>query len=291
MTTSDQGPIVQSALLRSELLRLRKEKGMTQEQVARTLEWSPSKLIRVEGGKNSITRTDLQALLRLYDVTSESRHERMQALARGAREPAWWNAYRGEFDDAFLTFVGYSAGAAYIRHFHGTVIPGLLQTERYAEVLSTGVVSSQKQAMGVKLRMQRQRELAKRTNPPRQHYIIDEAVIRRHVGIKADPAIMPEQLRHIADTAEQDELLTVRVIPFSVGAHLGIHGPFSLLEFDGDLNDVLYLEGRRGNSTLITGDDEKISEYRDNFETLLDEALPPEETIALIRQAAEDLMA
>ncbi|WP_376741375.1 Scr1 family TA system antitoxin-like transcriptional regulator, partial [Actinomadura latina] len=34
----------------------------------------------------------------------------------------------------------------------------------------------------------------------------------------------------------------MRVIPFSAGAHLGLEGPFSILEFDGDLDDVLYLE-------------------------------------------------
>ncbi|PRX05166.1 UNVERIFIED_ORG: helix-turn-helix protein [Actinomadura viridilutea] len=288
---SDQGPVVQSALLRSELVRLRKEKGMTQEQVARALEWSPSKVIRIEGGKNAITRTDLQALLMVYDVTSESRQERLQALARGAREPAWWNAYKGEVEDTFLNFVGYAAGASYIRGFHGTVVPGLLQTREYAEVLSTGMVSPTQQAFGVKLRMQRQEELARRENPPRQYYIMDEAVIRRHVGISADPAIMPTQLRHIADTVENDDLIKVRVIPFSRGAHLGLYGPFTLLEFEGGLGDVLYLEGRPGNSVMITGDDSRIAEYRDNFETLLDEALPVEESLALIRQAAEDLMA
>ncbi|TDD76686.1 helix-turn-helix domain-containing protein [Actinomadura rubrisoli] len=289
--TTDQGPIVQSALLRTELVRLRKEKGMTQEQVARRLEWSPSKLIRVEGGKNAITRTDLQALLSVYDVSSESRQERLQSLARGAREPAWWNSYRGEFDDAFLTYVGYAAGAAYIRHFHGTVVPGLIQTPEYAQVLSTGMVSPQQQAFGVKLRIQRQQELAKRENPPRQYYIIDEAVVRRHVGIKVDPAIMPNQLRHIADSVEANEALTVRVIPFSVGAHLGIYGPFTVLEFEGGLNDVLYLEGRAGANVMITGNDEQIAEYRDNFEILQDEALSADESLALIRQAAEDLMA
>ena len=60
---SDQGPVVQSALLRNELVRLRKERKMTQETVAENLEWSPSKLIRVEGGRSSITKVDLDALL------------------------------------------------------------------------------------------------------------------------------------------------------------------------------------------------------------------------------------
>ncbi|MFI0406102.1 helix-turn-helix domain-containing protein [Actinomadura sp. 3N508] len=289
--TSDQGPIVQSALLRAELVRLRKEKKLTQDQVARQLEWSPSKLIRVEGGKNAITRTDLQALLRVYDVTSEGRQERLQSLARGAREPAWWNTYRGEFDPNFLNYVGYSAGAAYIRQFHGSVIPGLIQTPEYAEVLSTGKVSEQGRALGAKLRIQRQQELAKRQNPPRQHYIVDEAVIRRHVGIRVDPAIMPNQLIRIADTAERDDRLTIRVLPFSTGAHLGLEGPFSLLEFDGDLDDILYLEGRAGASLMISGDDDRIPEYRDTFELLLEQALPAEKSIELLRQAAEDLMA
>jgi len=289
--SSDQGPIVQSALLRAELVRLRKEKKLTQEQVARQLEWSPSKLIRVEGGKNAITRTDLQALLRVYDVTSEGRQERLQALARGAREPAWWNEYRGELDPGFLNYVGYSAGAAFVRQFHGTVIPGLIQTPEYAEVLSTGKASERARVLAAKLRIQRQQELAKRQNPPRQHYIIDEGVIRRHVGIKIDPAIMPAQLNHIADLAERDDVVTVRIIPFSAGAHLGLEGPFTILEFDGDLADVLYLEGRPGASLMITGEDERIAEYRDTFELLLEQALPADQSIALIRTAAEDLMA
>jgi transcriptional regulator with XRE-family HTH domain len=289
--SSDQGPIVQSALLRAELVRLRKQKKLTQEQVARQLEWSPSKLIRVEGGKNAITRTDLQALLAVYDVTSEGRQERLQALARGAREPAWWNAYRGELDSSFLNYVGYSAGAAFIRQFHGTVIPGLIQTPEYAEVLATGKASETARVLAAKLRIQRQQELAKRENPPRQHYIIDEAVIRRHVGIRTDPAIMPAQLNHLADAAESDDLLTVRVIPFSTGAHLGMEGPFSILEFDGDLDDVLYLEGRSGASVMVSGEDDKVIEYRDTFELLLEQALPADQSIALMRQAAEDLMA
>jgi Helix-turn-helix. len=289
--SSDQGPVVQSALLRAELVRLRKQKKLTQEQVARQLEWSPSKLIRVEGGKNAITRTDLQALLAVYDVTSEGRQERLQALARGAREPAWWNAYRGELDPSFLNYVGYSAGAAFIRQFHGTAVPGLIQTPEYAEVLSTGKASETARVLAAKLRIQRQQELAKRENPPRQHYIIDEAVIRRHVGIRTDPAIMPAQLNHVADIAEHNDLVTVRVIPFNTGAHLGMEGPFSILEFDGDLDDVLYLEGRSGASVMISGEDDKVIDYRDTFELLLEQALPADQSIAMIRQAAEDLMA
>lgn len=288
---TDQGPVVQSALLRSELIRLRKENDLTQEQVARALDWSTSKLIRVEGGKSGITRTDLQALLQHYGVTSEGRIERLQELARGARQPAWWNVYKGDASESYLNFVGYEAGASYIRHYHGSMIPGLLQTPEYAQVLTAGEVGTTDVAITVKLRMQRQHELSQRENPPRQYFIIDEAVIRRHVGINVDPAIMPNQLRHIVEAVESNPLITVRVIPFSVGAHLGLFGPFTLLEFKGGLSDVLYFEGGRAPSVLLTGENPRIAEYQAAFEELQDAALPVDRSLDLMTRVADEFMA
>jgi transcriptional regulator with XRE-family HTH domain len=286
---NDQGPVVQSALLRSEVIRLRKESGLTQEQVAADLDWSPSKLIRVEGGRSSITKVDLDALLTRYGVTSESQRERLQALNRGAREQRWWDVYREDISPVYLNYVGYEAGAAFIRQFQGSSIPGLLQTPEYAEVLTANSVDAGRVAPVVRLRMQRQQKLARRAAQPRQYFVIDEAAIRRHVGIHKDPAIMPSQLRRIADRAEHDELVTVRVIPFSAGAHPGLAGAFTLLEFDGGMPDVLYLDVGRGPFTLTSGDDPVVAEYADDFERLVEEALPASESIEFILSAAEDM--
>jgi transcriptional regulator with XRE-family HTH domain len=285
---SDQGPVVQSALLRNELIRLRKDSGLTQDQVAADLDWSPSKLIRVEGGRSSITKVDLDALLTKYGISSESHRERLQAMNRGARERAWWSAYRDELNPTYLDYVGYEAGASFIRQFHGGIVPGLLQTPDYAKVLAANSTDAVRVAPAVKLRLQRQAELARRSTPPRQYYVIDEAVIRRHVGIKLDPAIMPDQLTHIADRAQHEELLTIRVIPFAAGAHSGLAGPFTLLEFEGAMPDLLYLDSGR-EASLITGSDPRIGQYADDFEVLLESALPATESIELIRRAAEDL--
>ncbi len=285
---NDQGPVVQSALLRSELTRLRKESGLTQEQVAQSLDWSPSKLIRVEGGRSSITKVDLDALLSTYGITSESQRERLQALNRGTRERAWWLTYRGEINPSYLDYVGYEAGAAFIRQFESGFIPGLLQTPEYAEVLTAHSIDALRVAPVVKFRLERQIELAKRTEPPRQYHVVDEAVIRRHVGISQDPAIMPGQLRHIADRAEGEELLTIRVIPFNVGAHPGLSGPFALLEFDGNMPDLLYIDAGREMS-LITGTDPRIGQYADDFEVLVETSLSAADSIEFIRQVAEEM--
>jgi transcriptional regulator with XRE-family HTH domain len=287
---TDQGPVVQSMLLRGELVRLRKDSGLTQEQVAGALEWSPSKLIRVEGGRSSITMVDLDALLRVYRITSESRRDQLQSLNRGARERAWWDTYKDDVSAAYLNYVGLEAGAAFVRQFQLGFIPGLLQTEDYARAVTrVGSVDPGKVDLLVGLRMKRQSELARRSARPRQYFVIDEAVIRRHVGIKKDRTIMPAQLRHIADKAERDELVTIRVIPFGTGAHPGLFGPFTLLEFDGGLPDVLYLDAGRGDFNVISGNDPRVAAYADDFENLLEDALSADRSIDFIRGVAEEM--
>jgi transcriptional regulator with XRE-family HTH domain len=287
---TDQGPVVLSALLRGELVRLRRDSGQTQEQVAADLEWSPSKLIRVEGGRSSVTKVDLDALLARYGVTSESTRERLQSLNRGARERGWWDKYREDVASNYLNYVGFEAGAAFIREFESVFVPGLLQTADYAEAVTVNSVDAVRVAAIVGLRLQRQSELAQRDPRPRQYYVVDEAVIRRHIGIAKSPDIMPDQLRKIADKAEQDDLITVRVIPFGAGAHRGLYGPFTLLEFEGGLPDVLYIDAGRGEfASMVMGDDQRVSEYRDDFELLLEDALSADKSIELIRSVAEEM--
>ncbi|MGD0246609.1 MAG: helix-turn-helix transcriptional regulator [Streptosporangiaceae bacterium] len=288
--TSDQGPVVQSALLRSELVRLRKETGLTQQQVAANLDWSQSKIIRIEGGHSSITRVDLDALLGEYGPAAEKERGRLQALNRDARKQGWWHRYREVASPEYLAYVGYESGAASIRQFQGAVVPGLLQTREYAEVLTVNSVEDEdKVGPVVDLRLQRQAELAKRENPPRQTYVLDEAVVRRHVGIHKDPAIMPAQLRHIVGRARSDERITIRVILFEAGAHAGLSGPFTLLDFDADVPELVYLDAGRGTISMIIGSEGTISEYAASFEALLEDALPADKSLEFIERAAEDM--
>jgi transcriptional regulator with XRE-family HTH domain len=285
----DQGPVVQSAILRGELVRLRKENRLTQGEVARELDWSPSKLIRIEGGHSSITKVDLDALLNQYGVTSGRVRDRFQQLNRSARLRGWWYAYRDEMDAPYLKYIGYEAGATFIRQFPGPVVPGLLQTAEYAEALTACTLDAVRIGPVVRLRLQRQTELAQRADPPRQFYVLDEAVIRRHVGISSDPMIMPNQLRHIAGQAAGNELITVRLIPFSAGEHPALGGAFTVLGFDGGLPDLLYLDTGRGEVADITGEDPQVAEYAANFEALLDRALPDSESIQFIQDAADEM--
>lgn len=62
-----------------------------------------------------------------------------------------------------------------------------------------------------------------------------------------------------------------------------------MLEFDGGLPDVLYLDAGREAIAMMSGNDPQVAEYADDFETLLEHALSADESIELIRSAAEDM--
>ena len=173
--------------------------------------------------------------------------------------------------------------------FPGAFVPGLLQTPEYAEALTRAAVEPEEVNTVVALRLQRQSELARRSRPPRRYFILDECVLRRQIGMINDPAVMPGQLNYIAEAALASELITVRVIPFANGAHAGQAGPFTLLEFDGGLSDLLYLDPGEGERAIMTFNDSDVAEYAVRFEKLVDFALPESESLELIRTIAEEM--
>jgi transcriptional regulator with XRE-family HTH domain len=285
----DHGPVVQSAVLRVELVRLRRRSQLSQYEIAHELGWQPSTLIRIEGGRSPITQAELDSLLDEYGVDSVAERERLHSLNQRSKNTGWWDDFRSKVPGPYLNYIGYEAGTAFIRQFPGTVIPGLLQTAEYAEALTARAVDPVLVGTVVEVRLKRREELMRRSSPPRQYYVLDESVIRRHVGVERDPGIMLNQLQHIADMAAEGKSITVRVIPFNAGVHAGLSGPFTLLEFDGGISDLLYLDTGRAELATLTGDDPAVAEYADKFESLLDFALPEARSIELIRSAAEEM--
>jgi transcriptional regulator with XRE-family HTH domain len=262
-------PVVQRRRLRAELRRIRLEAAVTQEQVASAMDWSLSKLIRIENGSVNISTNDLKVLLSHYGIVDGRRVEELVALAKAGRERSWWGVYRDVASPQLLQFIEYQSAAMITRNFEPLLIPGLLQTEEYArEVINEfgGRPRPSRDRLEdlVALRMKRQ-ELLKRTGPPAWFFfILDEGVLRRMAGGKD---VMDRQIRHLSELASRDDV-TIEVVRFSAGVHYGMHGPFVLLEFpEAEDDDVLYLESPRGD--LIHRDDpEEILAYREIFEEL-----------------------
>jgi transcriptional regulator with XRE-family HTH domain len=285
MTPTTEGPAVQRRRLRVELRKLRLDAGRTQREVATAMDWSPSKLIRIENGEVGISSNDLKILLDYYGVSDKRRIDQYIAMARNARKESW-SEFRDVHSPEFLTYLGYESSTKLIREFSLTLVPGLLQTEEYAYALWRDIYHVEQKDMEAKWRArQRRQELHELEKPPEMFFILDEAAIRRHLGATA---VMRRQLTQLRMWAGEPHV-TVQIIPFSTGGHPGMTGPFIVLEFPNPSDDdLVFLEVATGN-TLSRDDPEVTSEYVGRFYQLEDIALSPQDSITLIDDAIAQL--
>jgi transcriptional regulator with XRE-family HTH domain len=290
MTTSSQSPIVQRRRLRSELRAERDRANLTQEQVANEMDWSLSKVIRIEKGDVGISTNDLRALLSLYEVTDKERVATLVGLARTGRQRSWWHAYRDKLSPTFVKLIGYEAEAIRLIACSGLLIPGLLQTPAYASALIEGcnpVASTEEETeFTTKIRMRRQTELFENRQPaPRVEAILDEGALRRVVGSRE---ITIRQLDHLIEMSEHSNVV-IGVVPFSAGAYPGMFGTFTVLQFEDPVtDDVMYIDELSG--LLVFRDlPDETDQYWEALERIQDVVLSKEDTVALIRKVKEDL--
>lgn len=249
------------------------------------MDWSPSKLIRIENGEVRISSNDLKALLAHYGVTDKRRIDEFLSMARNARKESW-SEFRGVHSAEFLTYLGYESSSKLLREFEVVYVPGLLQTEEYARALWNDVYHEDDATMDARwVARQRRQELHEADKPPEMFFIMDEAAIRRALG---GPGVIRRQLIQLKDFA-QEQHITVQILPFSRGGHPGMTGPFIVLEFPNpNDDDLVYLEFATGDS-VSRDDPEVTSDYVERFYELEDLALSPEDSVALIDEAITQL--
>ncbi len=256
------------------LREARRQADLTQAEAAERLYWSPSKLLRIENGKNSISVTDLMALLDLYKVADRQQVEQLITLARGARKEQSKTEFRDLVSGQFLTYLNYESAASHIAHYETVLIPGLLQTEEYARTVIAALSSDEDSVevidKRVQLRLDRQEALLQ-DGGPQMHFIMDEAAVRRHVG---GAAVMIRQLEHLKELGRNPNV-TIQILPFTVGAHAGMKGPSLILEFPDPADDpLLYIENARGD-ILFREDVEETTKYQEAFLALAKVATAP----------------
>ncbi|WP_234426002.1 DUF5753 domain-containing protein, partial [Streptomyces kebangsaanensis] len=181
--------------------------------------------------------------------------------------------------------VGLQEAAAAIRTFEIQYVPGLLQTAAYTRaVVERGLptASAGEVQRRVELRMRRA-ELLLRQDAPRLWAVIDESVLLRVLGSRE---VMREQLGHLIRMARRPNV-TLQIIPLDVTNASAPGIPITYLRFGGlDLPDVVYLEHIR--SANFLEDRDETEEYRIALDRLADEALTPQESLALLRRTAND---
>jgi len=131
-------PAVARRQVRLALCEAREARHLTQRDVAEAMEWSLSKVQRIEKGDVSVAANDLSALLALLGIESGERVDdlvRAARLSRQRRRSRLERRFRQHIPPVLLQLSAYEAEVEEIRVFAPMLIPGFLQTRGYAEVL------------------------------------------------------------------------------------------------------------------------------------------------------------
>ena len=95
---------------------------------------------------------------------------------------------------------------------------------------------------------------------------------------------MATQLARLADLSEQT-YVTLQVIPYSAGAHIGLQGGFAIADLS-DLPGIVFLDSVADGQTIE--DAAIVSQVTQRFDALRAEALPRGASRDMIRKVAEE---
>jgi transcriptional regulator with XRE-family HTH domain len=275
------GPAVRRRKLGEELRRLRDRAGLTSPEAARLVGWHQSKVSRIETGRSGVKPDDVALLLAAYDVRDPQHRMLLEALAENSGESGtqWWHAYRGLLPPQYRDFISLESQACAARTLETSVVPGLLQTPRYARAVTRATLSDmpeEKLDSLVEVRLARQKVL-RADSPLALSVVMDEAVLRRRVG---GERVMKEQLRHLLEVAELPHV-RLQVLPFAAGAHAGLTGAFVIFSFPDIVDlDVVVIDHLA--SSLYLERKEDLTEYTAAFQRIQAQALPHEDSLDLI---------
>lgn len=279
--------VVSRRRLRHALRAAREAAGLTQEQVAAEMDWSTSKVLRIEAGVVNVSPIDVRALLRLYGVVDRHRIDDLVGLARSARARRWWSSFAGSLPPQYLAYIGLEAETSSVMCYTPTKLPGLFQTEAYAHkaVRRDGDTDDQSQ---IKARLARQRAVLGKANPPHISAVIDEAVVRRIASDSQarDTRDKREQLERLVALSSQPNI-TLQVLPFATGVD-DFPTPFAILQFPNpDDQDVMFVESAVADDVVDRPD--VVEPYRAEFHRLQELALSPDESRDLIKRIVGEL--
>lgn len=257
---------------------------MTQQQAEEVAHLSPGSLSRYESCQNSISVLAVEKLLQVYGVDDQDKTAALIDLAKEARRRGWLKGIRGVVWPPLEDLVALERDASKIEEFALAVVPGQLQTERYARAVLQGGMLGTDVEQHVQARLDRAAALFDRDDPPEYWVIFRESVLQCVVGSRE---VMREQLHHLAAMGQRPHI-TLSVIPNSHGAHPSMTSWFAILSFDlaPDFG-VVYLDYPTG--SLYRDDPAEVGRYHRMYQHLIKKALPEEQTLDLIAKTAKDL--
>jgi transcriptional regulator with XRE-family HTH domain len=279
------GSAVLCKCLGHELRRRRELLGIPPKAAADSIRASTSKISRLENGLHRFQERDVTDLLTLYQVIDAAERDEFMQLVRLAGRPNWWQEYSDVLPDWFEPLIGAESAAQLIRCYETNLVPGWLQTEEYAAVVTRAgrpLASAREVERSVELRMRRAELLRRTQSPPLLWALMDEAVLKRPVG---NPGVMRRQIQHLIGILDElPRVVRLQITPWSAGASGAMGSPVVHIRFPvAMLPDVVYLEQMA--SALFIEKPAATEEYRGLLDFLSACSLPAVRTRSLLEEA------
>ncbi|MFF0222825.1 helix-turn-helix domain-containing protein [Streptomyces sp. NPDC004629] len=275
------GPTARRRQLGFRLLALRKECGLSAEAAGQRAGVSKATVSRYEQAKGNVRWNQVKQLCEVYAASAEETAELIDLAKNSKVTEGWWVPYAGKISDPMRMLLPLENEAQSIWHVSMGVVPGLLQTRRYATAIKAtpgNALEPERVTEFLDMRMQRQ-QILERESPPAYHVVLDESVLRRKVG---GPDVMAEQLDLLLDR-RQEQNITIQVLPFAAGAYSAALTSFIVYGGPDPSLDVIFIENAVGSLFLEAEDAREAYGHARAF--LRDEALDPDSSAELIAEA------
>jgi transcriptional regulator with XRE-family HTH domain len=228
--------------------------GMSQIELAKELDWSPSMVSRMISGKRPVSAELMSGVLGVLRITGLKRRQLM-ALARRATELGWWQEFGDRLPPELTTLSAQEDSAIAIITFEPAFVHGLLQTTEYMTALMEASPTIPADEIDIRRRARRLRQdVFDRKYPAKFLFFVNEYAI---CCTGAGREIMSSQVHHLLSMSVRPNI-EIRVIPESVGFHAG-RKSFQLMEFS-EVNPVVHIENET--SILFLEREDTIAGYR-----------------------------
>ena len=279
-------PYVRRLRLAAEMRQLRAGSGLTADQLAKRIGRSRADISRLENG-HAADQADVIKILDALGVDGD-RWTQTVTIAREASEKGWWESDKTMGDRQAL-IANLEAGAATIRQYEQTHVPGLLQEQGFVRALAdsltleplAGTVEGVLSGRAVRQRMIR------RPGGPTVDIILDELAVHR---LAAPPEVMKKQLYHMTTMVNAEPKITLRVLP----VHARIKDftvprcTFTIYAYP-DPGDPQVVAIDTVTSDVILTEPDQVAPYDRLYKRLWEAALSPAESLDLLTKAAAGL--
>lgn len=269
------------------LRRMREQAQVGREEAAALLGCTPSKIGDLETGRSKPKPQELERLLDHYGIPVGERDE----LVRFARESRGRRP-RGPHTTSVIPAhhrraIDLEAQALSSVFCSSDVIPGVLQTRRYAEaiILWSRENEVEEVARLLELRMERANVLTRTDRPPLRYWcILGEAALKTNIG---GPDVMREQLDHLIALNVGRENVVIQLLPQGAGVHAFLGMTVTLHRFPVPAPDMLLVEGY--GREMVRDNPSEVARATHHLDLLKATALSLEDSTALLRRVHREL--